>query len=213
METGRAVGLRPQVGALLSLKRGCPRPVLSPQPSAVAQGPGVGPRPRASWCGAPGGGGPWTRRPARVPDCARSPSLERTPPAPPLGPALASAGPWRRGLPGRQGCWLALPSFPLGPQAQAAAGTKGGLCLVRGRLPARPLPLPGPMGDVCVRSQARLLWPTCQGSGAAGHGTSRGPEPGSPGAWEPVWGRAGPAAPTCLRKSRGSNPSVAAPTP
>lgn len=74
--------------------------------------------------------------------------------SPPQGPstslrALPSVhGAWL------QGCWLARPHFLLARRLRAATGTKGGLCLILGLLPARPLPPRGPRGDACICSQA-----------------------------------------------------------
>lgn len=69
-----------------------------------------------------------------------APSPGPLPRAPPLlcGPSPVSMGP------GREGCWLARPHFLLARRLRAASGTKGGLCLVLGLLPARPLPPRGP---------------------------------------------------------------------
>ena len=156
-----------------------------PQPGAVAARglcSGHGPLQWPSIRGA--GVGPWPGLPGV--------GVQGTEGCGPPGPGhwylqlLCWARPWRPRGPGGEGCragegcWLALPSFPLGPKAPGAAGTKGGLCLVLGLLPARPLPLQGPMGDACVWSQARLLRPSCEGSAS---GRPRAPatarEPGS----------------------------------
>ena len=107
----------------------------------------------------------------------------------PLGPACALPGAPSTPLraqpgvhgPSHEGCWLARPHFLLARRLQAATGTKGGLCLILGLLPARPLPPRGPGGDVCVCSQARVLWPSSEGSV---HGRPRAPAVG-PGGWEP----------------------------
>lgn len=67
-------------------------------------------------------------------------------------PAPCGAQPWRPPGPGSracgagEGCWLAHPHFLLASGLQAAAGTKGGLCLLLG-LPGRPLPSLGPVGE------------------------------------------------------------------
>lgn len=89
---------------------------------------------------------------------------------PPPGPALASASLWQPGLRAGEGCWLALPHFLLARRLQAAAGTKGGLCLVLGPLPGWAAALAGPRGQ-CSRLQLRLRQPACVGPQAEGRGS------------------------------------------
>ena len=130
-----------------------------------------------------------------------APSPGPLPRAPPLlcGPSPVSTGP------GREGCWLAQPHFLLARRLRAATGTKGGLCLVLGLLPARPLPPRGPGGDVCVCSQARVLRPSCEGSA---HERPQVPAAG-PGAREPA-ACPGPSWPATLPALAARSPEAAA---
>lgn len=193
-----AAGGRPGAGAILRLEQALPRavqdlcPGRSPQqapeqPGACQGGRGVVQVRKWAWASRPVPWGPAAPRGCRLgwargTRWAACPSLEQT-----LQP-LCWAGPWRLPGPGGEdcrageGCWLALPSFPLGPQAPGR-GNKGWIVPCSG-----PSPQPGapawPVGDVPVCSQAGLLWPTCEGpvSGrpwlpASGPGTQE-PDPG-----------------------------------
>lgn len=106
-------------------------------------GPGVGrglPGPKGRWAGTlvgslplPGAG------------CSRS--------SPGPGPGVHRALAVRSAGRARAAGWRS-PHFLLAHRLRAALGTKGGLCPVLGRCPRR-----GPVGYVCVCSQAQLLWP------------------------------------------------------
>lgn len=101
------------------------------------------------------------------------PSLEQAPELP-WGPALAPAGPGSEACGAGEGCWLALPSFPLGPQALGSHRNKEWI------VPHS--------GSALQPAAARLgPWVTCafaatQGSPAEVQGAAQG--------WRPVPGQA-----------------------
>lgn len=145
-QSGRASHCPPSArrdpAPVCGLWRGRRPPAGQPQPGAgpfqdtcSGHGPPQGAG-QASLVGVQGGGAGSLSTPLSPASALPRP----LPRAPPLlcGPSPVSMGP------GREGCWLARPHFLLARRLRAASGTKGGLCLVLGLLPTRPLPPRGP---------------------------------------------------------------------
>lgn len=174
----------------------CPGSVpslLRPWPCPVAQRVGTGGAVGRAWGGgqgpAPGEAGMGFQAPGAgsrlAPLVDAGPELGRAAlPAPEWAPAAPLLGPGVRWALAARPAGGRPPHFLLARRLRAAWEQRVD-CARSGPAPTRHSPA-GPVGDVCVCSQARILWPACKGLRAAAPSTSRrpggsGPDPGRAG--------------------------------